>query len=57
MGVPALTQNGATVDFDVQVSLRDARGTQNRRSVQLRGVMESSPSGWRLTNVTRRSGG
>jgi len=57
VGVPTLTQNGATVDFELEVALRDARGTQNRRSVQLRGVMEPSSSGWRLANVTRRSGG
>jgi serine/threonine protein kinase len=56
LGQPTLTERGAQIDFDVEMSWRGARGELTRRAVSLVAQLRSAPAGWRLAGV-RRSGG
>ena len=52
LGQPELTTDGAAVEFDIEMSWRDARGAQSRRGVRLIASLRPSPSGWRLAGVS-----
>jgi hypothetical protein len=56
LGEPTMTDSGATVEFDVGLSWRSARGAQSERNMPFRAQIVPDGDGWRLAGVARIAG-